>query len=329
MVGVALMLGVAPGAKANDDNPFARSLAALEALVSVRATAVPGARSSTTLGPVRAGSGVVIDREGLIVTIGYLILEADSVEVTVGGRTLPANVVGYDPDSGFGLLRTVTPPGVKPMPLGRSGALGAAESAVAAAAPNPMLGIGPAAQPVMVVAKRRFAGYWEYMLDEGLFTAPPIANFGGAALVSAEGRLLGIGSLQVPDASTQPRMAGNMFVPVDLLTSIMGDLLASGRTLRAPRPWLGVTSTEMQGRVVVARVTPDGPADKAGLAAGDVVLSVDGREVRDLAEFYQRIWATGDAGIEVPLTVQRAGGRQTLRVKSIDRLGFLKAPGSF
>lgn len=317
------------GAETPPDQPFAAAAASLEALVSIKTTTTSKARSAASLGTTRTGSGVVIDRSGLIVTIGYLVLEAETIEVQARGKNLPATLVGYDHDTGLGLIRTAIPLGVKPMPLGQSSSLPPQETALAAAAGNSALGLPPVAEPVMVVSKRRFAGYWEYMLDEALFTSPPIQNFGGAALIGNDGKLLGVGSLVVQDALDQPRMPGNMFVPVDLLKSIMGDLLAAGRSLAPPRPWLGVTSQDTPGRVVVARVAPESPAAVAGIESGDVILSVGGQDVRTLPDFYQRLWATGPAGSEISLLVSRGGKRQEMKVQSIDRLRFLRSQSSF
>jgi S1-C subfamily serine protease len=311
------------------DQPFAAAAASLESLVSIKTTATARARSAATLGTTRTGGGVVIDRSGLIVTIGYLILEAETIEVSANGRSLPASVVGYDHDTGLGLIRTALPLNIKPIAMGNSDLTPANETALAAAAGNLSMGIPPVVQPVMIVSKRRFAGYWEYMLDETLFTAPPIQNFGGAALIGNDGKLLGIGSLIVQDALEQPRMPGNMFVPVNFLRTVMGDLLAAGRTLSPPRPWLGVTSQDTPGRVVVARVAAESPAALAGMESGDVILSVGGQDVRTLPDFYQRLWASGPAGVEVNLMVSRGGKRQEVKVKSIDRLSFLRSQSSF
>jgi S1-C subfamily serine protease len=319
----------APRAGAPPDQPFAAAAASLEAVVAIKTTTTANARSAASLGTTRSGTGVVIDRSGLIVTIGYLILEAETIEVTARGKSLPASVVGYDHDTGLGLIRTALPLGLKPMPLGQSGALPPQETALAVAAGNQSLGLPPVVEPVMLVSKRRFAGYWEYMLDEALFTAPPIQNFGGAALVGNDGKLLGIGSLVVQDALDQPRMPGNMFVPVDLLKSVMADLLAAGRSLSTPRPWLGVTSQEAPGRVVVARVAPESPAEIAGVRSGDEIIAVGGQDVRSLPDFYQRLWAIGPAGSEISLQVSRGGKRQEVKVQSIDRLRFLRSQSSF
>jgi S1-C subfamily serine protease len=198
------------------------------------------------------------------------------------------------------------------------------ETAIAAGA-----GGAEAAQPVMIVSKRKFAGYWEYMLEEAIFTAPPMANFGGAALISPDGRLIGIGSLIVGDALPEPRFPGNMFVPIDLLKPIMADLMTMGRSGAAPRPWLGITSEAGRGRVLVARVAPDSPAQKAGVAPGDLITAVAGKAVRDLSDFYETLWATGPAGTEITLTVVRANSPREITVKSIDRLEFLRKGSTY
>ena len=295
------------------------SAEALRAVVALAVTVPAEARSAATLGRARKGNGVVIDSAGLIVTIGYLILEAASVEVVAEGKKVPASVVGYDLESGFGLVRASQPLGVKPLPLGASSRTQEREPAIAAAHGGP-----EEAQPVVIASKRRFAGYWEYMLDEAIFTAPPIAEFGGAALIDPQGRLIGIGSLLVGDALPEPRSPGNMFVPIDLLKPVMADLLALGRSAKPARPWLGINTQAVHGRLFVTRITPESPADKAGVRTGDIILAVGDKPVETLVELYDAIWARGAAGVEVPVTVLRQSDQQRITVKSIDRLTFLK-----
>lgn len=302
----------------------ARAADALDAVVGLKVTVPAQSRSASTLGTERTGSGVVIDASGLIVTIGYLILEASGIEVTVDGRTVPATTVGYDHNTGFGLVRSLVPLNVKPMALGSSRAVPERDTVIAAGA-----GGTEGAQPVMIVSKRKFAGYWEYMLDEAIFTSPPMANFGGAALIGSDGKLLGIGSLIVADALPDPRFPGNMFVPIDLLKPILADLLTMGRSSAPPRPWLGITSEATRGRVVVARVSAESPAQKAGIEKGDVIVAVGGKAVRDLSDFYNTLWGIGPAGAEITLTLMRAAAVREITVKSIDRLDFLKAGNTF
>ncbi|UEM06217.1 S1C family serine protease [Skermanella rosea] len=299
--------------------------AMMQSVVGVKATVPSDARSADSLGTERLGSGIVIDGSGLIVTIGYLVMEASAVEVrTAEGKVHPAEIVAYDHVSGFGLLRGQYGFRAKPMRLGRSG-----EAKVG----DPMLALahgGPdAVHATLVVSKREFAGYWEYLLDEAIFTSPAIAEFGGAALVSPRGELMGVGSLFVHDAAPPLAAPGNMFIPVDVLRPILGDLLALGRSAESPRPWLGVTTQQAGDRLVIQRVTPDSPAAAAGLRPDDAIVAVGGQPVNRLADLYRKIWALGEAGVSVPLGIQRAGRVETVSVRSIDRLRHLRLKPTF
>ena len=231
-------------------------------MVRIKTVINPDARTTQNLGREREGSGIVIDDNGLILTIGYLMVEAHTAEVTTNdGRTLPASIVGYDHETGFGLLQAIAPLKVKPMAFGKSSALARDDVVIVASFGGPAR-----AAPARILAKREFAGSWEYLLDEAIFTSPPHPAWSGAALINREGKLVGIGSLIVADAlGDGSGEAGNMFVPVDLLAPILGDLIADGRASRDPRPWIGVTTNEVYGRLVVSQVTPHGPAEKAGL----------------------------------------------------------------
>ncbi|GAB4172881.1 MAG: S1C family serine protease [Thalassobaculales bacterium] len=293
----------------------------LSAVVQVEARVPPDARSARTLGTERKGNGVLIGAEGLILTIGYLVMESSEVTVTgPGGVKLPATVAGYDYDTGFGLLRTAIPLAATPLELGDSAAVRPRDRALAAA-----YGGAAAAVPAIVVSKREFAGYWEYLLPEAIFTSPPIAEFGGAALIGQDGRLLGIGSLYVPDAlGGGTGVPGNMFVPIDALKPILADL-SRGRTAPGPRrPWLGLTSEELRGRLFISRVQPDSPAAKAGLESGDIVLGVGDQKVEGLADFYRKLWAAGPAGSVIELRVLQGSDLRSIRVETADRLRFLK-----
>lgn len=293
---------------------------ALDAVVQVTAHVPNDARTASSLGTTREGSGVVIDGSGLILTIGYLILEADEVEISgVGASPMPARIIAYDHESGFGLLRAEQPLDVAPVPLGRSADVKRRE---------PMMVVSRAgeldAAGVFVVDRRDFAGYWEYLLEDAIFTAPPHGEFGGAALINKDGRLIGIGSLIVPDAAIGERLIpGNMFVPIDQLKPIMADLLARGRRADPGRPWLGLTLEEHQGRIFVRRVSPGGPAAAAGIAPSDLILGIDGVEINRLADFYRSLWSRGAAGIEVPLDVLQGLEVSPVVVKSRDRYDYL------
>jgi serine protease Do len=295
------------------------------AIVKVTTHAVPGARSSATLGPEREGTGVVIGEKGLILTIGYLIVEAEDVSIVDSkGRTLSARVVGYDHATGFGLVRTIAPLDVAPVSLGDSGKVAQRDPVMIASSGNDTISFA------YVVSKRAFSGNWEYALDEALYTSPPMMSWSGAGLFDREGRLLGVGSLIVRDANDEePRVPGNMFVPIDLLKPILADLVASGRRKGPARPWLGIAADEVAGRLVVARVSPDGPADRAGVAPGDIILGVGSEGVRTQAEFYRKVWARGGAGASIPLKLLQGVDVKEVPVASIDRTEYFKRPTTY
>lgn len=295
------------------------------AIVKVTTHAIPGARSSATLGSEREGTGVVIGDGGLILTIGYLIVEADDVSIVDSkGRTLSARIVGYDHATGFGLVRTLAPLDAKPVPLGDSARVAARDPVMIATSGDDTVSFA------YVVSKRAFSGNWEYALDEALYTSPPTMNWSGAGLFDKSGKLLGVGSLIVREANDdEPRIPGNMFVPIDLLKPILGDLVATGRRKEPARPWLGIAADEVSGRLVVARVSPDGPADRAGIAPGDIILGVGSDSVRTQAEFYRKVWARGGAGTEIPLKLLQGVDVKEIPVASIDRTDYFKRPTTY
>lgn len=281
-------------------------------VVKLTVKTVPDARSARTLGPQREGTGVVIDSSGLVLTIGYLVTEADTVELaTANGRKFAATVVGYDNATGLGLVKSLQPLPVKPVDFGQSSVANPRDMVL-------IVGFDGVA-PAYIVSKRPFVGYWEYLLDEAIYTAPATVNWQGAALLSREGKLLGIGSLAVGDAIGQGGVPGNMFVPIDTLKPVLGDFIANGRATTKPRPWLGITSQEVQGKVIVTRVTAEGPAEEAGLKAGDIILGLSGEPLKGQADFYTRLWKTGEAGVEVTLDVLKGNKVEAVKVKSIAR----------
>lgn len=301
------------------DKPKDDSAETLSAVVRVKARILPNARSAESLGTVREGNGVLI-RENLVLTIGYLVIEADGIEVISGdGKAVPATLAGYDHSSGFGLLRLVAPIEAKPLPLGDPREL-AERDPVMVAAYGGREGLSLA----YVVSRRPFSGSWEYLLDSAIFTYPPVMNWSGAALIGPKGNLLGIGSLIVADAmSPGTQSPGNMFVPVDLLKPILNDLIEKGRA-GPVRPWLGMSTEELRGRLFVSRVSPDGPAARAGVQRGDIVVGVGSEDVTSLADFYRKVWARGSAGVDVPLKVLQGTQVRELGVRSIDRVEYFR-----
>ncbi len=297
----------------------------LSAVVRIKMQAVADARSNATLGRSREGSGIVIEPE-LVLTIGYLVIEPDAIEVTtVSDRTLPATLAAYDHASGFGLLKVQGALGVKPLALGDS---------TAVTVRDPMIivphGGREAASLAYVMSKRPFTGSWEYLLESAIFTAPPTMTWAGAALVNRELRLVGVGSLLVRDTvdpgTPQP---GNMFVPIDLLKPILAELKANGRTAGPQRPWLGVNTEEVEGRLLVSRVSPEGPAARAGLKRGDVIVGVGEEPVKTHVDLYRKVWSLGTAGVDVPLKVLQDGDVRDVRVKSIDRFEYFKGKPTY
>jgi S1-C subfamily serine protease len=292
----------------------------LKAIMKIKATVPKEAFTSSTLGTEREGHGVLIDPEGHILTIGYLIVEAETIEVTgPEGKTVDATYIGYDQKTGFGLLRIAKSLGVTPMKLGESSRVKEGDPLLVAGSGGADAAIG-----ARVISREEFAGYWEYLLDDPIITAPAYLSFGGAALIDPKGELVGIGSLL-----TQLAIPGlgaiscNLFVPIDLLKPILDDLKTRGRSRAPPRPWLGINAQEAHGRVFITQVTPRGPAEKRGLKTDDLILMVGGKPVVGLADFYRKVWSLGVAGVDVPLTILRGVEIQEMKIRSGDRYQFL------
>lgn len=295
---------------------------ALDAVVLLRAEIPEDAFTAQILGTERAGNGVVIREDGLVLTIGYLITEAESIWLTTNrGTVVQGHALAYDQGTGFGLVLPLGPLGVRPLEHGSPAGVDAGAAVI-------VIGHGGLSHSLKakLIAKREFAGYWEYVLDEALFTAPAHPQWGGAALVGIDGRLIGIGSLLVQEAVAGKTVDGNMFVPIDLLAPILDEMLQLGRRARPPRAWLGIYATEMDGHVVIGGLAPGGPAERAGVKLGDLVLEVAGERVAGLAAMFRKIWNAGPAGNEVVLTLSRRGASSRVQVRSADRNDFLKKP---
>jgi|SRR5215470_8302225 len=297
---------------------------ALLAVVGVHTKIPDDAFTAETLGTERLGHGVLIRERGVVLTIGYLVTEAQEVWLTPSeGPPVPGHVLAYDQETGFGLVQALADLDLPALPLGRSSDTRVGDPVVVGGAGGRKRSVA-----ARIVAKQEFAGYWEYVLDEAIFTSPAHPNWGGTALIGPEGELLGIGSLQMQQAPERGKPGGdlNMIVPIDLLKPILDDMQKSGRANRPARPWLGLYATEIEDKIVVVGLARGGPAQKAGINTGDVVLSVGGAEVSDLAGLYRRIWARGVAGVEIPLTIYREGRTFEQNVVSSDRNRFFKAP---
>ncbi len=298
----------------------------LGAIVGVRTTIPSDAFTAETLGTERVGHGVIIRNDGLVLTIGYLVTEAETVWLTLaGGRVVQGHVLGYDQETGFGLVQALARIDVPAMTLGVSAKTKVGDHVVVAGAGGRQNAIA-----ARIISKQEFAGYWEYLLDEAIFTAPSHPHWGGTGLIGPSGELLGIGSLQVQqgggEGSKQSAVDINMIVPIDLLKPILDDLTTIGRPSRSPRPWLGIFAAEVGDRIVIAGMSRKGPASKSSLRVGDIVMSVAGQDVRGLPTFFRNVWSLGPAGAPVPLTINRNGKTMDVTVQSGDRRTFLRGP---
>lgn len=325
----ALLSLAATGAAASELASQSRALQrASDAVVGLTAKAIEDARSSAALGAQRQGSGVVIGPDGLVLTIGYLILEAEDVEITTDdGRQLPARVVAYDLATGFGLVQSLVPVKLEPAPLGEASALSAQAPVVVVSG-----GLTGAVSMARLVSRRPFSGNWEYHIDAALFTAPGRRDHSGAGLFNDQGELVGIGSLWVADAlgvPGGPRQQGNMFVPIDLLKPVLQELRARGSGLASRRAWLGLQAAETETGLRVLRVNEDSPADVAGVEAGDTIVTIDGLGVRTLEALWKTLWSGGPPERDVKLQLLRKGQGLDVTVHSVDRMKALKRPKGF
>jgi S1-C subfamily serine protease len=293
----------------------------LSGIVGLHSIIPNDAFTAQTLGTERAGNGVLIG-DGLVLTVGYLITEADTIWLHLhDGRVAPGHALAVDQETGFGLVQALAKLDVPPLPVGSSAKAEVGERVV-------LGGAGGRTRSVAgrIAARQEFAGYWEYVLDEAIFTFPSHPNWGGTGLISSAGELIGIGSLQLERERSGKSENLNMVIPIDLLAPIKESLMKFGRADRPVRPWLGLYSTEIEDKVVVVGLAGKGPAARAEIQTGDVVLAVKGEKVSSLAEFYRKVWSLGHAGVEVPLTLYREGDTFDVRVNSSDRAKFLKAP---
>jgi S1-C subfamily serine protease len=293
----------------------------LTSVVGLHSIIPPDAFTAETLGLERAGNGVLID-DRLVLTIGYLITEAETIWLHQGdGHVVQGHALGFDQETGFGLVQALGPIDLPVLNIGSSRAAQIGERVVVGGAGGRTRSLAG-----RIAAKQEFAGYWEYVLEEAIFTYPAHPNWGGTALISSKGELIGIGSLQIEREQNGKSEHLNMTVPIDLLGPVLDDLRKFGHVNTPVRPWLGLYSTEIENKIVVVGIAPKGPAARAELKTGDVVLAVGGNSVNTLGNFYRRVWALGNAGVEVPLTLYREGVTFEVRVNSSDRQKFLKGP---
>jgi S1-C subfamily serine protease len=296
---------------------------ALQAVVKLHAEVPPDAYTAANLGTEREGSGIILDSNGLVLTIGYLMSEASRVTLTLGdGATVAAEPIAYDHETGFGMVQAVEAIGIEPLEIGDSDTVTMGDSVVIAS-------YGGFSHSIdgRVMSVREFVGSWEYLLDEAIYTMPVHPYWGGGALIDRAGKLVGVGSLYVEQAIGETeRLPGNMFVPINLLKPIHDAMLSTGRADRPKRPWLAMHTADTTERLFVTGVGPDGPADLAGMEPGDIVLSVEGVAVTDLAHMYRTIWAVGPPGAEIRFTILRDDDVLSIRVRTSDRYSRMNLP---
>ncbi len=296
--------------------------AALDSVVLLRSEIPEDAFTAPILGTERVGNGIVIRDDGLVLTIGYLITEASTIWLTTNKGTVAGGFpIAYDQATGLGLVQPLGKLGVDAIGRGSASTCRVGENVVVASH-----GGRAHSLKATVFAKREFAGYWEYLLQEAIFTAPAHPQWGGSALIGSTGDLLGIGSLLVQEKVDAGTLQGNMIVPIDILEPILDSMLKTGRAPGTAHPWLGMYTTEASGKLVVAGIAPGGPAERAGVKIGDVVAKVAGAKPTGLADLWRKVWALGGPGTEVPLEVARKNGVAEMRVRSADRHDFLKKP---
>ena len=296
---------------------------ALSAVVSLSSTIPDDAFTAGILGTEREGYGAIIRRSGLVLTIGYLTAEAETIWVTTAdGRTYPGHVMTYDFETGFGLVQLLERVDIHALELGESESVEVGDQVLVA-------GSGKQSEIVVanIVARQEFAGYWEYALDDALFTAPAHPNWGGTAVINMNGELVGIGSLLVQGAGEDNEVEDiNMVVPIDILKPRLDSLLRTGQSGHPPRPWLGLYAADVSDQTTVLDVAEGGPAADVDIRQGDILLAVAGDQITGLGDFYRRVWALGTAGVDVPLQILRDGEVNMITVTSADRSTYLKSP---
>ena len=295
-----------------------------ESIVSIRSIVPPEARTAASLGVEREGNGVAID-ENHILTIGYIVLESESIEIGLSdGRSLPAKLIGYDHTSGFGIIESVVPLTMPPLKLGNSDDINSEEDLLIL--PSPNRGAGSI---VRSVSRRPFTGWWEYFVESPIYTTPPNRFWAGAPILNGNGEILGIGSLFVSESVPGISSPGNMSVPINLLKPILEDLLSNGRRKSKIQPYLGISSDESNDQIIVTRVSEGGPAYQAGVKPQDIIVAINGSQITKLESFYKKIWKSGEAGVTIELSVLRSGSLMNFKVKTVDRLDYFFKPQSF
>ena len=293
-----------------------------QSVVKIDSIVPADARTANSLGTIRGGNGIVIDDKHIL-TIGYIVVEAETITITLpNGGVVPAELAGYDHTTGFGILKTILPSKLTPLQIGNSDKLNKEDLLYVL----PYLTEG-APSAVKMVSRRSFTGWWEYFLDKPIYTHPMNTSFAGSALINEFGELLGIGSLYVSDAAAEGvPMPGNLFVPINDLKPILNDLIVNGKRTADVKPYMGLTSNDDTGKVMVTRVNDDGPAAKAGFKENDIILKVNKINIQDTEKFYKTVWSQGGPGTLLDFEIERNNQIISLKLTTMDRNDFFVKP---
>jgi S1-C subfamily serine protease len=301
-----------PIVPANSDKAPAHLQKIIPAVVGIHSKIPLDRPSVLTLGPLRWGSGVIYDPQGYILTVGYIVSDAAEIQVSLqDGRTVPARLVGVDAQSGIGVIKMEGEGPWPAAPLGDS---------TRAAVGDTTATLGVDSDKKLVVTQgsiqeiKRFAGYWEYMIDRALIVAPYNPSFGGSPLVNGRGEVIGVTSLRLGET---PQV--NLAIPIEYFIAVREELLAKGGLpSRPPRPWIGVYTVPTPQGLIVAGGSPTGPAAEAGFQRGDVIVRLNGQSVEGQEDFYQKLWQT-KVGDEIAIVVLRENKFEILKLKTVDR----------
>ena len=293
-----------------------------QSIVKIDSIVPPDARTAKALGTIRGGNGVVIDDKHIL-TIGYIVVEAETITITLpNGGVVPAELIGYDHTTGFGILKTILPSKLSSLKIGDSDNLNKEETLYVL----PYLTEG-APSAVKMVSRRSFTGWWEYFLDKPIYTHPMNSSFAGSALINEFGEILGIGSLYVSDAAAKGIPSpGNLFVPINDLKPILDDLILNGKRTSDVKPYMGLTSNDDTGKVMITRVNDEGPAAKAGFMENDIILKVNKINIPDTENFYKTVWSQGGPGTLLDFEIERNNQIISLKLTTMDRNDFFVKP---
>ncbi|MDA0237128.1 MAG: S1C family serine protease, partial [Proteobacteria bacterium] len=295
---------------------------AVNSVVKVRTAISAEAFTADILGTERIGSGVLINEHGLILTVGYLLTEAESVWITTNlNQSVAGHVVAYDQATGLGLIQALGKLHIEPSNLETSNLMKPSDDVYFVSH-----GGLEHALHSKIVRVDEFAGYWEYVLDEAIYTSPPHPQWGGAAIFNGRGHVIGIGSLFLQEVFEGQSQQGNLAIPTHLLEPILSDLLEFGRPLTPARPWIGMYTVEIGGKLIVSSLARYGPAELAGILQGDQIISIGEDKTSTLANFFRSVWNLGSAGVSVPLNINREGNYLQFIINSVDRNDFLLKP---